>query len=147
MIYLVDTNVLIHLIDRRDARHQIVRAALRELRRVGHQLQIAPQNVAEFWNVVTRPVTQNGLGLTPKDADRSLKLIERLFSLMSESSMVYSTWRQLVVEHGISGVQVHDARLVAVMKTHDVTHVLTFNISDFTRYAQIGIVAVNPSNI
>lgn len=32
-------------------------------------------------------------------------------------------WRRLVVNYGVSGVQVHDARLVATMLVHDVTHI------------------------
>jgi hypothetical protein len=31
------------------------------------------------------------------------------------------------------GVQVHDARLVAAMKVHGVTRILTINIRDFSR--------------
>jgi predicted nucleic acid-binding protein len=44
----------------------------------------------------------------------------------------------------VSGVQVHDARLVAAMKTHGVTHILTFNVVDFQRYADEEIIAVDP---
>jgi predicted nucleic acid-binding protein len=42
---------------------------------------------------------------------------------------------------------VHDARLVAVMRTHGVTHILTFNVSDFVRYQSMGIVPVHPSSV
>ncbi|MCZ6633271.1 MAG: type II toxin-antitoxin system VapC family toxin [bacterium] len=147
MVYLVDTNVLIHLSDRRDPHHPIVRAALRKLRRDGHQLQISPQNCAEFWNVATRPAEHNGLGLTPVDADRALKLIERLFPVLSDNPSVYSEWRRLVVDFEVSGVQIHDTRLVAMMKTNGITHILTFNRSDFARYAQIGIVAADPATV
>jgi hypothetical protein len=47
----------------------------------------------------------------------------------------------------VSGVQVHDARLVAAMKLNSVTHILTFNATDFTRYATEGIVAVDPTTV
>ena len=147
MVYLVDTNVLIRLADRRDPRHQLVRTALRRLRRAGHQLQVSPQNCVEFWNVATRPAAQNGFGLKPTDADRLLKLIERLFPLLPDSPLVYSEWRGLVVDYEVSGVQVHDARLVAIMKTHGVTHILTFNPTDFSRYTPTGIVAVDPATV
>ena len=53
----------------------------------------------------------------------------------------------LVVTYDVSGVQVHDARLVALMIVHGVTHVLTFNTRDFARYAGEGIVAVDPTNV
>ena len=38
-----------------------------------------------------------------------------------------------------------DARIVAAMKVHNVTHLLTFNTDDFKRYDEITV--VNPQNI
>ena len=52
----------------------------------------------------------------------------------------------LVIDYRVSGVQVHDARLVAAMLAHGVTHILTFNTADFARYAPEGIVAVAPAS-
>ena len=118
MIYLVDTGVLLRLADRRDPLHPTVRSALRALRRAGHLLYFATQNGAEFWNVATRPSTHNGLGLSPAAADRSLRLLERLIPHLPDAPALYAEWRWLVVSFKVSGVQVHDARLVATMKTH-----------------------------
>lgn len=146
-IYLVDTNVLLRLVDRTHPLHPIVRTALRKLRAAGHKLRATSQNFVESWNVATRPVARNGFGLTPAEADRLLRLAERLFPLLPDSPAVYPEWRRLVVTFGVSGVQVHDARLVASMITHGVTHILTFNTSDFTRYATGGIVAVDPATV
>lgn len=44
------------------------------------------------------------------------------------------------IAHNVSGVQVHDARLVAAMRVHGVSRILTFNDKDFTRYADIEVV-------
>lgn len=145
MIYLVDTNVLLRFVDRRSAQHARVRNAVRKLRRAGHGLAIAPQNCVEFWNVATRPADKNGLGLKPTDADRLLRLVERLFPLLPEGPQVYAEWRKLVVHFGVAGVQVHDARLVAAMIEQGVTHILTLNTGDFHRYAHAGIVPVDPA--
>ena len=144
MIYLVDTNVLLRFADRAHPRHPRVRAAVRTLRAEGHRLRATPQNCVEFWNVATRPADRNGLGLEPADADRLLRLVERLFPVLPDVPAVYPQWRQLVVAFGVSGVQVHDARLVAAMTVHGVSHILTFNVADFVRYATLGIVAVDP---
>jgi predicted nucleic acid-binding protein len=40
-----------------------------------------------------------------------------------------------------TGKSTHDARLVAAMRVHQVTHILTFNIQDFTRYPGINILS------
>ncbi len=147
MIYLTDTNFLLRFSYRTDLRHRIVRLAARKLRADGHQLQAVSQNFAEFWNASTRPIDRNGFGLTPLEADQHLRRIEQLFPLLSDSPAVYSEWRQLIVNYGVSGVQVYEARLVAAMISHGVTHILTFNTADFARYISAGIVAVDPSTI
>ena len=51
------------------------------------------------------------------------------------------------MDHDVSGVQVHDARLVASMIAHNVTRILTFNVTDFERYADEGIEVVNPAAV
>lgn len=145
MIYLVDTNVLLRFAFPHDPLHSITRVAVRKLRQDDHKLQASSQNFVEFWNVATRPTDKNGFGLTPSQADRSLRLLERLFPLLPDAPTLYSQWRKIVVQFGVSGVQVHDARLVAAMITHNVTHILTFNTTDFTRYASYGIIAVKPT--
>ncbi|HIK08673.1 MAG TPA: type II toxin-antitoxin system VapC family toxin [Oscillatoriaceae cyanobacterium M33_DOE_052] len=147
MIYLVDTNILIRFAHRHDPQHAIVRTAVRNIKQNGHQLQIISQNCVEFWNVATRPVVRNGFGLSPTDAERLLRLIERLFPVLPDTPMLYPEWRRLVVTFAVSGVQVHDARLVAAMKVHGLTHILTFNTADFTRYASEGIFAVEPTTL
>lgn len=146
MIYLVDTNILLRLVDRTHPLNLTIRSAIRSLQRQGHQLQTTAQNCIEFWNVATRPIERNGFGLTPIAADRLLRLIERLFPLLPDIPAIYAEWRRLVVVFGVSGIQVHDARLVAVMKSSSITHILTFNTADFVRYTSDGIVAVNPSD-
>jgi predicted nucleic acid-binding protein len=104
-----------------------------------------PQNCAEFWNVVTRPADRNGLGLTPTDANRLLHLIERLFPVLPDVPEIYAEWRRLVVTFSVSGVQVHDARLVAVMNVNRITHILTLNTADFGRYMSEEIVPIHPA--
>ncbi len=147
MEYLVDTNILLRLVQRNDPLNSTIRTAVRKLRKDGNILLITPQNCAEFWKVATRPATKNGFGLIPKDADRQLRLIERIFPLLSDIPTVYPEWRTLVVKFGVSGVQVHDARLAATMKANNITHILTLNTGDFIRYSSEGIVVVNPNYV
>jgi predicted nucleic acid-binding protein len=147
MMYLADSNVILRFADRRDPLHDAVRSATRTLWEGGHQILITPQNCAEFWNVVTRPTTRNGLGFGVAQADRLLRIVERLFLLLPDDARVYPVWRRLVVTFGISGVQVHDARLAAAMLVHGITHIITFNTADFARYHGAGIVAVDPATM
>ena len=147
MVYLIDTNVLLRVLHITDPRHPIAQGAVRKLSSDGHQLQATTQNFMEFWNVSTRPIHQNGMGLTPLKAVRPLLRAEQSFPLLPDLPNVYAKWRELVMDYGVSGVQVHDARLAATMIVHGVTHILTFNTSDFVRYAPQGIVAVDPATV
>jgi len=102
--------------------------------------------LVEFWNVCTRPITsRGGLGLSLQVVERKARLIERRFRLLTESFATHQEWRRLVATHSVQGVQVHDAMLVAVMKVHSITHLLTFNKDDFKRYS--GIAVITPSEL
>lgn len=96
---------------------------------------------------MTRPAEGNGFGKTPSEAEPLLELTEQLFPRVADPPDMYERWRQLVVRFGVCGVQVHDARLVAVMLAHDVSWILTFNAKDFKRYAEVGIRALDPAAV
>jgi predicted nucleic acid-binding protein len=94
---------------------------------------------------MTRPVSRNGLGLTVVEAEREVRAIEAGMSLLPDGEAIYREWRRIVVEYGVSGVQVHDARLAAAMYIHGVGHVLTLNVTDFSRFD--GLTAVHPDSV
>ena len=140
---LVDTNVLLRIPKRSDPNHLAVDSAISKLIIQGTTLYYTHQNIAELWNTMTRPPSRNGFGLTVQDADREVALIESGMELLPDSAAVYREWRRIVVQYGVSGIQVHDARLVAAMYTHGISHILTLNGSDFSRFS--GLTAVHPA--
>jgi predicted nucleic acid-binding protein len=144
---LADTNILLRMANRADREHAAARNAVRELRRQGHILHVTTQNLVEFRNVITRPITRNGMGMSSDDADRQLRLMERVFDRLPDTDDVYERWRELVRVHAVLGVQVHDTRLVAAMLVHGVTRILTFNGGDFIRYAGEGLTVIDPATI
>ncbi len=109
------------------------------------ELRVIAQNLIEFWAVATRPIADNGLGITVAQAAQELTKLKTLFGILPDTADIFPQWEQLVVKHQVLGKQVHDTRLVAAMKVHNVTHLLTFNTSDFKRYD--GITVVNPSSV
>lgn len=142
---LIDTNILLRLSRSNDPQHQLVQTALDELDRQGSDLFFSMQNIAEFWNVCTRPVERNGFGLSIVEVKQSVEAIERTMTLLPDNQQVYSLWRQIVAVNEVRGVQVHDARLAAIMRTYDVVHILTMNVTDFARYDVVQ--AVHPSQL
>jgi predicted nucleic acid-binding protein len=145
MKYLLDTNILLQLVESAHAQHKEASEALKTLRRQNCVFYILLQNVSEFWNVCTRPKHKNGLGLSIVQADSYLKRLERFFTVLPDTEEVYRNWRELIVNHSVSGVKVHDAKIVAAMKAHNVQNLLTFNAKDFKRYTFIK--AVEPKNV
>lgn len=146
MRFLLDTGILLRLFDRADAHHADIRQALRRLRLRGDTPVTTAQNLAEFWNVCTRPASaRGGYGLSVAETERRVRLLERLFPVLTETPAAYAVWRNLVVAHGVQGVQVHDARLVALMQAHAITHIVTLNGADFNRYP--GVVALHPTAV
>ena len=143
MPVLVDTNVLVRAVERNHPLMRIARQALRSLVQKGEVLCVASQNIAEFWNVCTRPSTLNGLGNSIATTDRLASRIETFFTILPDSMDAFRLWRRLIVEHEVKGAKVHDARLAAIMQAHGVKEILTFNGADFRRYNDI--VVLDPS--
>ena len=140
MSVFIDTNVLLRTIEVSDPSHPAAVRAIAALIKAGETLIVTPQIVAEFWNVATRPRERNGIGLTPDTADAELAQIEGFFTVVGESTNVYSTWKHLVTRYRVSGVETHDTRLVAAMKVYGISRILTFNARDFARYSDVQIV-------
>jgi predicted nucleic acid-binding protein len=145
LVYLLDTNILLRVSKREWPEFKQIHLALRSLYEMDAELCYTSQNLREFWNVITRPAAHNGFGLSITEADRECRRIERAFRLLSENNAIHQQWRKLVLTYGISGVQVHDAHLVAAMKIHGISHLLTLNDRDFVRYQEI--TAVHPSQL
>jgi predicted nucleic acid-binding protein len=140
MLVLVDTNVLLRTVEPLHSHHTAAVTVLRTIKQAGHELCVVPQIHYEFWVVATRPIAQNGLNMTPTEVEVELqRLGPPLFRLLRDERTVYDFWRELVGKHEVCGKQVHDARLVAAMCRHNITHLLTFNISDFQRYSEISL--------
>lgn len=137
MSVLVDTNVLLRSVQPSHPMHDPAVRTVAALIRSGETVVITPQIVAEFWNVTTRPIERNGLGWSHSHALDEVISIEGFFSLLIESTEVYNEWKRLLVAYGVTGVQAHDARLVAAMIVHGVGRILTFNVQDFMRYKEI----------
>jgi predicted nucleic acid-binding protein len=143
--YLVDTNILLRLAREADPQYKLILAALDELDARGAELYFSLQNVAELWNVCTRPAGQNGFGFTVEETIEQIGAIELNMTLLPDNEMVYEVWKRIVSTHRVKGVQVHDARLAAIMEVHGIRNILTLNQVDFKRFSQV--VGVHPAQI
>jgi predicted nucleic acid-binding protein len=85
------------------------------------------------------------LGLSIPDAQAELARLKTLFSFLPDTPAIYPEWERLVTTHNVGGRDAHDTRIVAAMNVHHISHLLTFNKEDFTRYP--GITVLLPSEV
>jgi len=145
MNYLIDTNILTRLAEPGHTMHQPAFDAVKRLTQQGHTLHVVPQNLYEFWVVCTRPINVNGLGKSAPEAIAELVSIKSLFLLAEDTPAIFGAWERLVTSIPILGKNAHDARLVAAMTVHGLSHLLTFNDKDFRSYP--GMIATNPADV
>ena len=103
MKFLLDTNILLRLIERSTDQHSDSVNAVKQLEGAGHELHIVPQVLYEFWVVATRPADQNGLGMTGESAQNDLLRIQELFWLLRDERAIFERWESLVVEFAVKG--------------------------------------------
>ncbi len=143
MNVLFDTNILLRMAQAGHSHHQISIDASAIIYRRGDTPCLVPQVLYEFWVVVTRPLAQNGLGWSALEAASELARLRSLFTLLPDSPSIFGEWERLVTSYQVIGKNAHDTRLVAAMLIHGISHLLTFNLSDFTRFS--GITLLDPA--
>ena len=131
MSILADTNVLLRRTQPDHPSHTAAVESIATLLEAGEDVFYTHQNIAEFWNVVTRPLTSNGLGFSTAMAALEIATIERFLIRLPDVPAIYDEWKRLVERHDVRGTKVHDTRLVAAMNVHGVRRILTFNGGDF----------------
>ncbi len=146
MAYLFDTNCFLRLAEKNSPHRIFVLNAVRKLRANNEILCYTPQILAEFWNVCTRPTSaRGGFGFSVEQTNRKVNIIQKYFRLLPDSSATFYEWRILVYDHKISGLQVHDTKIVASMNVHNISMLTTFNEKDFKRFTMINV--INPKDI
>ncbi len=126
--------------DRISANYALARDATYILIDQGHKCCLTSQIIIEFWVVATRPTGVNGLGWTPERTKNQINQFLNRFTVLEETPEIFTLWFQLVTDYNIKGKRTHDIRLLAVMKAHNITHLLTFNPHDFLPLPNIIII-------
>src|SRR5260370_832821 len=131
---LLDTNILLRLTRSTDTQHKLIETALSQLLLQEATLHYTHQNIAELWNVMTRHIERNGLGLTSKEAQREVQAIE------SGMTLCPTVKRSIGSGEGVSFSTTFwefGSTMAATMYVHDVKPILTLNPSDFSRFDEL----------
>ncbi|HMP07764.1 MAG TPA: hypothetical protein PJ982_15545 [Lacipirellulaceae bacterium] len=137
MVLLLDTGILLRLIDAADPLHEMVERAVGIL--IGRQEDLL---------IASRPAANNGLGLSPSDvAALYAETLAPICATVGETDSTPFELLGLLSQYNVVGKQVHDARLVAVMLSWQINAVLTLNERNFRRFEAEGITIVTPSSV
>ena len=143
--YLLDSNILLRIDDALADHSPVARGAFRSLIAEGQNCLITPQVIGEYFSVATWSVSSNGLGWEFKKGQVERDQWLSRCALIPETNEIFPIWLRLIDEYRVTGRKIFDYRLIAVMLTFQVTHLLTFNTKDFPSIP--GIVIVHPGEL
>jgi len=129
----LDTNVLVAASVAEHPSHAAVTALLAKLTAERTPFCISHQVCREFLVVLTRkPVS--GREFAVDEALQALDAWRSACVVLDESTATIVELLALVRDHQVKGKQVHDANIVATMRTKNVGRLATLNTGDFERY-------------
>ena len=143
--YLLDTNIILRFSNPSDAQHHLVTNAVATLLEQGDECILAPQVLIEMWVVATRPTDVNGLGWSTIYTRNMIQQLMNRFPFVEETPQIFSNWLNIVSQNQIVGKKTHDARIIAVMRSAKINHILTLNPKDFTNIPDL--IVVHPSEL
>ena len=133
----IDTNVLLAASDTDRPNHteavDFLESGLRGERRLFTNGQV----FREYLVVATRPLKNNGFGLSPNDALSNIQAFGTCIQLLNESPTVARKLNKLVGDDTLKGKRIHDANIVATMQANGLTRLKTYNPSDFMTFEGI----------
>ena len=145
MTPVLDANVLLRLADPQSLLHVAAAGAVRAAAVAYGRPATIPQAVYEFWVVATRPLAQNGLGLSVPECVARLDPLLVRFPVLPDPPGLFAEWRRLVEAHDCKGKPAHDARIAAALALHGLIHLVTFNRADFARFPHVVVIDPSPA--
>ncbi len=142
-IFFIDTNVLLTATDDTRKHHLEVKKLFKSAIQAGFHLAFCGQVIREYLVVATRPVDVNGFGLRSGDAVHNIKEFHKLLVTYDEKKITVESLQHLVVKHQLKGKRIHDANIVATMKTHGIKFLITDNSADFKCFEDIETYSIN----
>ena len=139
----VDTNILLAATDTGREHHKDAKSFLEVSFSGAWRVFACPQIFREYLVVATRPVKNNGLGLSPTEACGNMENFHQLVQTLPEGRQSQEKLTALVLRHNLKGKRIHDANLVAIMEAHGLRLLKTYNPQDFRPFAQISLLGAS----
>ncbi len=133
---MVDTNILVYATIAEAPKCEEARRWMERLQDKGVQLCATPQIFREYLVVLTRGSVFERR-FTTDEALAALDGIRPAFRALSPTSETFEECSSLMRRYAVRGKQIHDANIVAVMRTYGLKGLATYNQDDFRRFDDV----------
>jgi predicted nucleic acid-binding protein len=138
--YVVDTNVLVYATVDAAPLCDESRLWMAALQRQNAELCVTPQICREYLVVLTGdPVFDRDF--TSAEALDVLAQLRKSLRLLFSSQEALDELFRLVRQYEVAGKRIHDANIVAVMGTKEISHLATYNRQDFAQFDAITLLS------
>lgn len=142
-ILFLDTNILLTATDVSRKGNIKARNIFKASLDIGFHLCLSGQVVREYLVVATRDMELNGLGLEPDAALSNIENFRKRMVLLEETEAVTGHLVTLVREHSLVGSRIHDANIVATMRAHSISKLITDNPKDFSKFTEVSALGLS----
>ena len=146
-VLFLDTNILLAATDESRHHHLLASRLLSASGSLGCRCALSGQIIREYLVVATRSVEANGLGLDAADALANVEQLSSRLEFCDETESVSTRLRSLVRSYNWTGKRVHDANVVATMKAHGITRLVTENPADFQVCQDITLITLSEGQL
>ena len=116
--------------------HNAALSAIEKLYRANKPIWISRQVIREYISILSRPQTFSQ-PLTAQTIARRIEFFQRKFNVADDNAEVTEELLKLMKGYKFGGKQIHDANIVATMKAYDISSLLTCNVKDFNKFADL----------
>lgn len=132
----IDTNILLRATVHKMPLHSECKALVAQLWADNTEIWISRQVIREYLVQITHPRTINP-PLTSEEIYERVGTIRSLFRVADDTDSVTTHLLTLLHTHPTSGKQVHDANVIATMIAYGIDTLVTLNIDDMKRFADV----------
>ena len=136
---LVDTNILVYSVHLNSLYHTQAKRFLEEQLPL-RTLAVTLQNLTEFFAITTNKKYLPS-ALSTSEAIKNMEIFTSSCSLLLPTQHTRSTLFSLLSKSNVSGQNVHDIHLAALMLDNNVSTIYTLDVEVFKR---VGLTAINP---
>jgi predicted nucleic acid-binding protein len=134
---ILDTNVLIYAVVSEAPQHMASRALLDAVRNDSDvTFYVTSQILCEFYSVLTNPRRMT-VARSSAEVSASITSFLAFLQVLPIPARAVEGWMDLLQRRPVTGADIFDLQLVAVMLANDVKRIYTFNNSDFEPFPEL----------